>query len=104
MKIVLKQMFILFITMIPAMIPALMVMTLCDLINLPEGPVYIVSTNLYSILWLLLYRYSTNHSRKKKLNELEYERITPYRMDSLLFDRIRSFLYNSNIGNPMKGG
>ena len=70
MKIILKQMFILFITMIPAMIPAVMVMTLCDLINLPEGPVYIVSTNLYSILWLLLYRYSTNHSRKKKLKGL----------------------------------
>ena len=70
MKIVLKQIVILFITMIPAALISMVVETLCSLINLPEEPVYMVSTNIYSILWLIFYRCSTNHSRKIKLNEL----------------------------------
>lgn len=70
MKIVLKQMVILFITMIPASVISMALKTLCALINLPEEPVYMVSTNIYSILCLVFYRCSTNHSRKIKLDEL----------------------------------
>mgnify|MGYP001622961357 FL=1 len=46
MKIVLKQMVILFITMIPATLISMALKTLCALINLPEEPVYMVSTNI----------------------------------------------------------
>lgn len=75
MKIVLKQMVILFITMIPASVISMALKTLCALINLPEEPVYMVSTNIYSILCLVFYRCSTNHSRKIKLDELVDTRI-----------------------------
>ena len=55
MKIILKQMFILFITMIPATFAGMIVMALCRLIKFPEGPVYVASSNIYSVLWLALY-------------------------------------------------
>ncbi len=70
MKIILKQMVILFITMIPAMLISMVMGILCNLINLPEEPAYMASANIYSILWLIFYKCSTNHSRKIKLNEL----------------------------------
>ena len=75
MKVALKQIAILFITMIPATLISMALKTLCALINLPEEPVYMVSTNIYSILCLVFYRCSTNHSRKIKLDELVDTRI-----------------------------
>lgn len=70
MKIILKQMFILFITMIPATFAGMIVMALCRLIKFPEGLVYVASSNIYSVLWLALYGGSTKRCRKKKLNGL----------------------------------
>src|SRR5699024_9173192 len=48
----------------------MIVMALCRLIKFPEGPVYVASSNIYSVLWLALYGGSTKRCRKKKLNGL----------------------------------